>query len=151
MSSSSTNGSSIIKPPSAQKITIHDTPSPIAAITISDSEDEEPPQPIYGNNLYTQIFKFFFILNLTFFLLTVPAKNNRTTDHHGRSMQKSSSSCNINSSRHSGVINNNNNNSGNDSQRSQRKNVISCVTVPDSDGEERRSPKTASKCKFKYF
>lgn len=88
-----------------------------------------------------------FLYNITFFLLflIVPAKNNRTTEHHGsgRSIQKSSSSCNISSSRHSGVINNNN--SGNDSQRSQRKNVISCVTVADSDGEERRSPKAASK------
>ncbi|XP_063697379.1 homeodomain-interacting protein kinase 2 [Culicoides brevitarsis] len=99
-------------------ITIHDTPSPTAVITISDSEDDEPaPPPAHAKN--------------------------RTQPQHSRSsrvIEKTGSSGNLTSVTTSrGVINDG-------SQRSipaqQRKNVISCVTVADSDSEERRSPKT---------
>ncbi|GAB0092636.1 homeodomain-interacting protein kinase 2 [Sergentomyia squamirostris] len=99
-----------------QTITIHDTPSPTAVITISDSEDESPE------------------------VQQAPVKNST------RSHNSSSSSCR--SSNHTNNVVNGNQNVGTmttntSSYNRNRKNVISCVTVGDSDNEERvvRSPK----------
>lgn len=102
-------------------ITIHDTPSPTAVITISDSEDEDPPAPppAHVKNSSRQQHQ--------------QHRSSRVID----SVSKAVSSSNVAAStRHSGVIN--------EVQRNQRKNVISCVTVADSDGEERRSPKAST-------
>lgn len=102
-----------------QTITIHDTPSPSAVITISDSEDEEQNQQ-QKNNQNQQ-------------------RNNARNQNNYQQPGTSSSSSNNSNLNQSGSNKNNNVQSvisvNNSSQR-QRKNVISCVTVGDSDNED---------------
>lgn len=94
-------------------ITINDTPSPTSVILISDSEDEE------DHNQQTQ----------------QNAKNSRPTNANQNYSSNTSTQCNKNEN--ASVISN----GASSSQRQNRKNVISCVTVGDSDGEDSAAPK----------
>lgn len=92
-------------------ITINDTPSPTSVILISDSEDEEDTQnQNYQKNL----------------------RSTNNNQNYSTITTTSSTQCNKNDNPI--VINNGASSSGQQCQ--QRKNVISCVTVGDSDGEE---------------
>ncbi|CAG9800548.1 unnamed protein product [Chironomus riparius] len=107
-------------------ITINDTPSPTSVILISDSEDEDENHKQKTQQQQTN---------------TTATKTSRDS-----STQASQTQCNNkNEIQNSSVINNSNNGSStnlnNANQRQHRKNVISCVTVGDSDGED-TSPKT---------
>lgn len=106
-------------------ITINDTPSPTSVILISDSEDEDESQKQQKQTSSTT------------------SKNSRDsirqTNNNNQNFSNttnSSTQCN-NKNENATVISNNNATSN----QQQRKNVISCVTVGDSDGEE-VSPKT---------
>lgn len=95
-------------------ITINDTPSPTSVILISDSEDEEDCQ-----NQNQQ--------------KNARATNNNVTNY-STNTTSSSTQCIKNDNQ---IVNNGASSSSQQCQ--QRKNVISCVTVGDSDGEESTS------------
>lgn len=99
-------------------ITINDTPSPTSVILISDSEDEEDHNQNQQN-----------------------AKNSSRSSNNNNQQNYSSNTANIstqcNKSENASVISN----GASTSQRQHRKNVISCVTVGDSDGEDSAAPK----------
>lgn len=97
-------------------ITINDTPSPTSVILISDSEDED------DNNQQNQ----------------QNAKNSRSSNNNQNYASNSSTQCNKNDN--ASVISNGAS-SSHQQQRQHRKNVISCVTVGDSDGEDSAAPK----------
>jgi len=108
-----------VVPGRQQTITIHDTPSPaVSVITISDSEDEAPGKCCKDRNCsacYTSgLGLACHISSNCSSVLTVASQ-----DEAYHSSQSTPSR---------GV------------SARQRKNVISCVTVGDSDGEEHRSP-----------
>ena len=103
----------------SQTITIHDTPSPTAIITISDSEDE-PTEVLQNKNSNGHRISS---------SSSCRSNNNQS---HGQYNNASTSTCNKLSGSNS-VISHNPSSSG--SQR-HRKNVISCVTVGDSDNED---------------
>ncbi|XP_059615675.1 homeodomain-interacting protein kinase 2 [Phlebotomus argentipes] len=101
-----------------QTITIHDTPSPTAVITISDSEDESPE------------------------VQRAPCKNTNRSHNSSSSSCRSNHSNNVTTNQNVGTMTNSSSSSSMSSSNRSRKNVISCVTVGDSDNEERvRSPK----------
>lgn len=105
-------------------ITINDTPSPTSVICISDSEDEEENRQQQQKNSST-------------------AKNSRETSRNNNqsfsySTNSQATQCNSKNEKAT-VISSNTSSAAN--QQQQRKNVISCVTVGDSDGED-TSPKT---------
>ncbi|XP_055701503.1 homeodomain-interacting protein kinase 2 isoform X2 [Phlebotomus papatasi] len=109
-------------PKHQQTITIHDTPSPTAVITISDSEDESPDVQ----------------------QAAPPSCKNTNRSHNS-----SSSSCRSNhvtnappTNQNVGTMTNATSQTALATSNRNRKNVISCVTVGDSDTEERvKSPK----------
>lgn len=90
-------------------ITINDTPSPTSVILISDSEDEEDTNGQNQQNV----------------------KNSRSSNNPSFSSNTDSSTTNCNKSENLSVISNGNS----QNQTQQRKNVISCVTLGDSDSE----------------
>lgn len=96
-------------------ITINDTPSPTSVILISDSEDEEDNNQNQKNSKNTR-----------------SVNNNQ---NYPANTTNSSTQCN--KSDNASVISN----GTSSSQCQQRKNVISCVTVGDSDGEESAATK----------
>lgn len=107
-----------------QTITIHDTPSPTAVITISDSEDETP--------------------EIKHSTTIKPNSNQRSQNSSSSSTSCQSANVHPNQLQHSASqehnVNNSSNSSGGSStgsSRQQRKNVISCVNLGDSDTEER--------------
>lgn len=108
-----------------QTITIHDTPSPTAVITISDSEDEEQSHHSQNQHKHQQQMRN-------------PSSNCRQ-NQSSQNYQSNSNSQNHHSTNKGNNMNNGNstviNLNHNNSQR-QRKNVISCVTVGDSDNED---------------
>ncbi|CRK92719.1 CLUMA_CG006256, isoform B [Clunio marinus] len=119
-------------------ITINDTPSPTSVILISDSEDEEENS---NNNSNSKNFR--------------GSYNNQQSFSTNMSTQ-----CNKVSGEITSVISGNTS-SGNHQQQQlqqrqsqqqqlQRKNVISCVTVGDSDGEDNSAPKYQSAQNVKY-
>ncbi|XP_055686785.1 homeodomain-interacting protein kinase 2 isoform X2 [Lutzomyia longipalpis] len=108
-------GNSVAK---QQTITIHDTPSPTAIITISDSEDESPE------------------------VHQTPCKNTTRSHNSSSSSCRSNHPSNVSNNQNVGTMTNSSSSSSVNSSNRNRKNVISCVTVGDSDNEERaRSPK----------
>lgn len=104
-------------------ITINDTPSPTSVILISDSEDEEENQQQKQST----------------------TKNSRETTRGNANNNQSFSNTTTQATQCSGKNENatviSNNNTTSSSNQQHRKNVISCVTVGDSDGED-TSPKT---------
>lgn len=104
-------------------ITINDTPSPTSVILISDSEDEEENRQQKQNATKNS-------------RESTRANNSNNAPNQGFSnaTNTQASQCKNDSAT---VISNNNTSSSN---QQQRKNVISCVTVGDSDGED-TSPK----------
>jgi homeodomain interacting protein kinase len=101
-------------------ITIHDTPSPTSVILISDSEDEEEKQSTTKNSRET-------------------TRTNNATNNPSFSNTTNTQATQCNGKNENATVISNNNTSSSNQQ--QRKNVISCVTVGDSDGED-TSPKT---------
>jgi homeodomain interacting protein kinase len=120
-------------PQQQQTITIHDTPSPSAVITISDSEDEEQSQQQQQKHNNNQ-------------QRSRNNNNNNNNNNTGNYQQPSTSSTNSNSNQNQNGSNKNNGNpqsviSVNNNSQRHRKNVISCVTVGDSDNEDAKTPK----------
>lgn len=113
-------------------ITINDTPSPTSVILISDSEDDENDQQKQKQQQQTKN-------NSRESSRQANSNNNNNNNNSNQqnfsNTTNSSTQCN-NKNENATVISNNSNNN-----QQQRKNVISCVTVGDSDGEE-VSPKT---------
>lgn len=114
-----TSQSQQVVPGRQQTITIHDTPSPaVSVITISDSEDEAPGKCCKDRNCsacYTSgLGLACHISSNCSSVLTVASQDEAY--HSSQSTPSRGLSAR------------------------QRKNVISCVTVGDSDGEEHRSP-----------
>lgn len=170
---SGTNGLPNVK--QQQTITIHDTPSPTAVITISDSEDESPEAPATktytsstavnnnSNNTTNKSNSSHRNTTSSSTCRTSHANVNTISAHqssqgaapyNSQSQQYHQNQPHHNSSNHQHQYNNNvqyvnnstntssntntNNNASGCSSARQRKNVISCVTVADSDGEEAR-------------
>lgn len=100
-------------------ITINDTPSPTSVILISDSEDEEDNQQQQQQQQGQQ-----------------PTKTNSRPSNNNQNYPTNSTNAGTqcNKSENSSVISNAP--SSHQQQRQNRKNVISCVTVGDSDGED---------------
>lgn len=105
-------------------ITINDTPSPTSVILISDSEDDEEHQKQAATSASKNSRES-----------SRQTNNNHNQNFSNNANSSSSQQCS-NKNENATVISNNNNNN-----QQQRKNVISCVTVGDSDGED-VSPKT---------
>ena len=111
-------------------ITINDTPSPTSVILISDSEDEEDANHNSNNNNNN-------------------SNNNNQKSRSNYTSASTSTQCNKNENSAS-VISNGASSSSSSRQQQQRKNVISCVTVGDSDGEDSTVPKHHQHQSVKY-
>lgn len=105
-------------------ITINDTPSPTSVILISDSEEEEDNS---NNNQQQNQQKS-----------SRPSQSNHNYINNNNTAT-ASTQCNKNENE--SVISSAGSSSNHQQQRQQRKNVISCVTVGDSDGEDAAAPK----------
>lgn len=113
-------------------ITIHDTPSPTAVITISDSEDEEQQQQQQqqhnNSNSKQRVHS-----------TSSQCRSNNNVNYQPTSTN-SSTQCNSKMSGGHNVISGSSSSTNNNNHYSQRpyrtKNVISCVTVGDSDNED---------------
>ncbi|XP_011707653.1 PREDICTED: homeodomain-interacting protein kinase 2 isoform X3 [Wasmannia auropunctata] len=111
-----------------QTITIDDTPSPaVSVITISDSEDEAPGK-CCGDRQCSACQSL--ATRLSGDGRPVREEVIRSTQSTPRVVQPMQHSTHANSQQHGHVTH-----SSSSSHRTQRKNVISCVTVGDSDGE----------------
>lgn len=107
-------------------ITINDTPSPTSVILISDSEDEDESQQHKHSTTKNS-------------RETTRANNNAANNQSfSNATNTQATQCSSKSGENATVISNSNTSSSN---QQHRKNVISCVTVGDSDGED-TSPKT---------
>jgi homeodomain interacting protein kinase len=123
-------------------ITINDTPSPTSVILISDSEDEEDQQQ-QQQQQQQQSSKNSRPTN---------NNNNNNNQNYSTNTANSSTQCNNNKNENASVISNSASSSSShhhqQQQRQHRKNVISCVTVGDSDGEDSAAPKPNNNVKY---
>lgn len=147
-SSSSLNHSYNNLKTNQQTITITDTPSPAAVITISDSEDESPEVQQTPSSSASVKSNRTQNSTTSSAVASTSCRSNIINNSSSSSINSNIINNNSGSHHHTGVINSasshslnsNSSNNGSSSNR-QRKNVISCFTVGDSDGEDRRSPR----------